>query len=39
MSTIDPAAFLPHAIQASIPAFCCSGVDFIICWKPAADAL
>ena len=39
MSTIDEAARLPQAIHASIPAFCCSGVDFIICSKPDDDAL
>src|SRR5258706_98261 len=33
MSTIDEAAFLPQAIHASIPAFCCSGRDFIIASK------
>ena len=39
MSTIELAAFLPHSIQAAMPAFCCSGVDFIACWNAAADAL
>ena len=39
MSTIVPAAFLLHAIHASMPAFCCSGVAFCICSKPDCDAL
>ena len=31
MSTIDEEAFLLQFIHASVPAFCCSGVAFIIC--------
>ena len=38
-STIDARAFCPQAIQASIPAFCCSGVAFIICSNDDAGAL
>jgi hypothetical protein len=30
MSTIEDAAFLLHVIQASMPAFCCSGVALFI---------
>src|ERR1041385_1405751 len=39
ISTIADPTFFDHAIHASIPAFCCSGVDFIICSKPDCDAL
>ena len=39
MSTIDAAALAPHAIQASMPAFCCSGVAFIIRSNDASGAL
>src|SRR4051812_45962364 len=39
MSTIEAAAFLPQVIQASMPAFCCSGVAFIICSNEARGAL
>src|SRR2546421_10168927 len=39
MSTIDPPAFLLQAIQASMPAFCCSGVAFIICSNDVVGAL
>jgi len=35
MSAIEPDAFLLQLIQASIPAFCCSGVAFFICSKEA----
>jgi hypothetical protein len=40
MSTSDGPAFFVHAIHASMPAFCISGVDdFIICSNACCDAL
>ena len=38
MSTIDFCALWLQVIQACMPAFCCSGVAFIICSNPDFEA-